>query len=94
MLNNSVDIDACNVMCDAFGSERFWQLFVRYVEQLFVFIIHTLYCYITILLILYHCAVTLNTTRMVHFLLFFLSFVKKRILSAHPDISHTFFSFP
>jgi len=28
MLNSSVDIDACNVMCDAIGSARFWQLFV------------------------------------------------------------------
>lgn len=28
MLNNSVEVDACNVMCDGIGSERFWQLFV------------------------------------------------------------------
>lgn len=31
MLNNSVDIDACNIMCDAIGVESFWQLFVKYV---------------------------------------------------------------
>lgn len=28
MLNNTGDVDACTVMCDAIGSERFWQLFV------------------------------------------------------------------
>lgn len=29
LLNSSVDVDACNVMCDAIGSQKFWQLFVR-----------------------------------------------------------------
>lgn len=29
MLNSTVDIDACTVMCDAIGVEAFWQLFVK-----------------------------------------------------------------
>lgn len=29
MLNSTIDIDACNVMCTAIGSNNFWELFVK-----------------------------------------------------------------